>query len=367
MAHNRLSRKRFATLLLACMMLLSFCAFVFAACATSDEDEDDTTETRTDTQTFANANFEYFSDNDGKYLIAGADSWTNSTESNGSGTSASSSVSKSGIVDTSFDWGDATKGFYQAYADYLYYDQMQEDDPDNPELDDAEYYTDIDNYYDIPGWDIVKAELEKEDSSVDLTDADTIVDHADEIAAAAKALNPGTHWSGDADEDKLNEENGTHVLMLHNYRSDGRGTAQKYTSSSITLSAGTEAMFSVWVNTKNLSYDDGKDFEGNRGAYIAVTNTVGGTSQDKFVVRNIITNGEWQQYTFYVKASDYAATTFAVELGLGSQDNGNDANRASHVQGYAFFDDLHYEIKTAGAFDVSDVPDDQQFTIDLTH
>ena len=111
MAHNRLSRKRFATLLLACMMLLSFCAFVFAACATSDEDEDDTTETRTDTQTFANANFEYFSDNDGKYLIAGADSWTNSTESNGSGTSASSSVSKSGIVDTSFDWGDATKGF----------------------------------------------------------------------------------------------------------------------------------------------------------------------------------------------------------------------------------------------------------------
>ena len=369
MAHNRLSRKRFATLLLACMMLLSFCAFVFAACATSDEDEDEdnTTETRTDTQTFANANFEYFSDNDGKYLIAGADSWTNSTESNGSGTSASSSVSKSGIVDTSFDWGDATKGFYQAYADYLKYDQMQEDDPDNPELDDAEYYTDIDNYYDIPGWDIVKAELEKEDSSVDLTDADTIVDHADEIAAAAKALNPGTHWSGDADEDKLNEENGTHVLMLHNYRSDGRGTAQKYTSSSITLSAGTEAMFSVWVNTKNLSYDDGKEFEGNRGAYIAVTNTVGGTSQDKFVVRNIITNGEWQQYTFYVKASDYAATTFAVELGLGSQDNGNDANRASHVQGYAFFDDLHYEIKTAGAFDVSDVPDDQQFTIDLTH
>ena len=120
-------------------------------------------------------NFEYFSDNDGKYLIAGADSWTNSTESNGSGTSASSSVSKSGIVDTSFDWGDATKGFYQAYADYLKYDQMQEDDPDNPELDDAEYYTDIDNYYDIPGWDIVKAELEKEDSSVDLTDADTIV------------------------------------------------------------------------------------------------------------------------------------------------------------------------------------------------
>ena len=153
MAHNRLSRKRFATLLLACMMLLSFCAFVFAACATSDEDEDDATETRTDTQTFANADFEYFDDSDGSYLIGSAESWTSGAASNDSGTSASSSVAKSGIVDTSFDWGDATKGFYQAYADYLKYDKMQEDDPDNPELDDAEYYTDIDNYYDIPGWD----------------------------------------------------------------------------------------------------------------------------------------------------------------------------------------------------------------------
>ena len=159
--------------------------------------------------------------------------------------------------------------------------------------------------------------------------------------------------------------------MLHNYRSDGRGTAQKYTSSSITLAAGTEAKFSVWVNTKNLTYYGGETFDANRGAYIAVANTVGGTTQDSFVVRNIITNGEWQQYTFYIKASDYASTSFSVELGLGSQDNGTNTNKTSYVQGYAFFDDLRYEVKTAGAFDsettTDEIPSDQQFTLDLSY
>lgn len=366
MAHNRLSRKRFATLLLACMMLLSFCAFVFAACATSDEDEDDATETRTDTQTFANADFEYFDDSDGSYLIGSAESWTSGAASNDSGTSASSSVAKSGIVDTSFDWGDATKGFYQAYADYLKYDKMQEDDPDNPELDDAEYYTDIDNYYDIPGWDVLKTELKKTDDTIDLTDEATIVEHATQIAEKAKALNPGTH---NVAAETADEDNGTHVLMLHNYRTDGNGTAQKYTSSSITLAAGTTAKFSVWVNTKELTFHGGNEVNANRGAYIAVTNTVGGTTQDSLLVRNIITNGEWQQFTFYVTASDYAATTFAVELGLGNQDNGTSTNRTSYVQGYAFFDDLRYEVKTAAAYesDIANVPADNQRKLDLTY
>ena len=350
------------------MMLLSFCAF--AACSDSSEDDENTTDSKTDTQTFANADFEYFDDSDGSYLIGGADSWTNSTDSNNSGTSASSSSAKSGIVDTSLDWGDDTNGFYQAYADYLYYDQLEEDDPDSPELEDPEYYTDIDNYYDIPGWDVLKTELEKTDDSIDLTDAETIKAQAAEIAKRAKALNPGTHWADEDNADELDEENGTHVLMLHNYRSDGRGTAQKYTSSSITLSAGTEAMFSVWVNTRELTYNDGKEVNGNRGAYIAVTNTVGGNTQDPLVVRNIDTKGEWQQFTFYIQASDYAATTFAVELGLGNQDNGTSTNKTSYVQGYAFFDDLHYEVKTAGSFqseiDAADA-DGRKATLDLTY
>ncbi len=376
MAHNKQTRKmRIATLLLAFLMVLSFCAFIFAACANTDSDDDETSETRTDTQAFANANFEYFDDSDGSYLIGNAESWTNGTVSNSSGTSSSSSVPKSGIVDTAFDWGDENDGFYNAYQTYLYYNDLEENDPDSPELEDAEYYTDIDNHYDIPGWDVIKTKYADNDD-YDLTDADDIEALQGEINQAAHELNPGTHWTGSADQAALDEENGTHVLMLHNYRSNDRGTAQRYTSSSITVAAGTTVKFSVWVKTAQLTYAEGTVVDGDRGAYIAVSNTVGGATQDAYVVRNIdtsksdntATNG-WEQYTFYVKASDYAATTFTVELGLGRQGEGSGTSYLDYVQGYAFFDDLQYEVKTAAGFESEisalNLPANQNVTLNL--
>lgn len=338
MAKSKQSRKlRITTLFLTVAMILAFCAFFLAACTTSDssDDEEDTSPTRTDTQTFSNANFEYFDDNNESYLIATPENWTSSTGSNNSGVSASSSVAKSGIVDTSIDWAE----FVNAYNDYEYYDSLDDDDP---ELDDAEYYTDIDNEYDIPGWDVADA---ANDSSDDLSD--------ETIQAASQALNPGTHWkaAGEADE-----ENGTHVLMLHNYRSNKMGTAAKYTSTSVTLPAGTAAKFSVWVKTSNLTFNDGNAVDGNRGAYIEIVNTVGGTTQDSLIVRNIDTsdvsdNNGWEQYTFYVKASSYATTTVSVVLGLGMQTESTSTNYYEYVQGYAFFDDLVYEVMTEKTYE----------------
>lgn len=331
MAKNKQSKKlRIATLFLTFVMILAFCSFFLAACAAQEneeEEEDDSSVKKTDTQTFKNGNFEYFDDNSETYLISTPESWTSSTGSNSSGISASSSVAKSGIVDTSIDWGT----FVDAYNDYEYYSDLDEDDP---ELEDAEYYKDIDNNYDIPGWDIADAAKGE--------DEDPVSDDA--IKSAAKALNPGTHWGDDVGD------NGSHVLMLHNYRSNKMGTAAKYTSSSITLAAGTAAKFSVWVKTSNLTYNDGSNVDGNRGAYIEVTNTVGGKTQDSLIVRNINTD-EWEQYTFYVKASSYATTTFSVILGLGMQAESTSTNYYEYVQGYAFFDDLTYEVMTADEFD----------------
>ena len=58
----------------------------------------------------------------------------------------------------------------------------------NLRVDDAElpdpYYTDIDNNYDIPGWDLAKAATE------DDKDPD-----ADAIKAVAEKLNPGTPFA----------------------------------------------------------------------------------------------------------------------------------------------------------------------------
>lgn len=354
---NKTKRQKFAAILLSALMAVAASSFVLAACSPTEDDNDDTkSPSRTDTQTFANANFEYYDDNDGAYRIWTPESWTSGTVSNQNGVSSSSSVARSGIVDTSFDWSE----FVDAYRDYEYYSELDEDDP---ELEDAEYYTDIDNNYDIPGWDSVDLTLDSDDEDAEPAD--------DDVRAAAKALNPGTH---NVAPETADEENGTAVLMLHNYRTNNMGTASQYSSSTITLAAGTAAKFSVWVKTADLTYNDGTPVNGNRGAFIRITNTVGGTAQDPLIVRNIDTsdvtaNNGWEQYTFYLKASSYASTTFTVVLGLGQQTEGTSTSYYEYVQGYAFFDDLVYEVLTAGEYDsqTQDVPASQHLTLDLSY
>ena len=76
---------------------------------------------------------------------------------------------------------------------------------------------------------------------------------------------------------------------------DGRGTAQKYPSSTtVTLEPGTSAFFSVWVKTMDMTYngtseEKGPKVDGERGAYIGVTHTVGGTTLDPMQIKNIDT------------------------------------------------------------------------------
>ena len=207
---NKSAKLRIIPLVLSILMVLSFGLFALCACSTDDEEDDSSSETRTDTQTFSNADFEYFTDSDGSYVIGSADSWTSSSVSNDSSVSASSSSAKSGIVDTAsstvfdetsweaykddpenstFDWS----GFYYAYKDYVYYDSLDEED-DADELEDAVYYTDVDNYYDIPGWDIYSAYLDSlntdGESSVDFTDSDTILsdEYKDAFITAQEAI-----------------------------------------------------------------------------------------------------------------------------------------------------------------------------------
>lgn len=100
------NQKRFKALLLTLILLLVSCAYIFSACGTNDDDDDDENTTKTDTQTFANADFEYFDNNSKSYLIPTANSWSKSSGSNALGESASSSLAKSGIMDTSLVWSD---------------------------------------------------------------------------------------------------------------------------------------------------------------------------------------------------------------------------------------------------------------------
>ena len=112
--------------------------------------------------------------------------------------------------------------------------------------------------------------------------------------------NPLTHYAA------TDTEADTNVLMIHNdYDTSGKfGTAQKFSSSStITIPAGTYAELSLWVKTADLRYgsrngDDDKKGQivtENRGAYIDITQTVGGTTLDSIQVKNINTEDEDQK------------------------------------------------------------------------
>lgn len=311
---------------------------VLAACTTPDnttEDEEEETTSQTDTQKIRNGNFEFYSEMDVEDkkekldLISSPTSWSFTSGSPTSDTT-------SGIIDTA-EWnylsasGRALTSVEDAYAHWnddevTAYDRLKFLDEFEDEIDDLDS-------------DSAEAKLFDEFTySIDYED----VEYLSEIS---KAPTPRT----DAAEGE------TGVLMIHNRRTSNKvlGTGQYYTSStSISLDAGTSAKISVWVRTDDLTHYSSENEEtavlGNAGAYIRVNQTVGGTTLDPVYIENISTNGEWKEFTIYVRANSFTSSSFTVVLGLGQ---GSSDNRLGYVNGYAFFDDVSCEVLTSAAFD----------------
>ena len=340
-SYRKRRNRKILALLLSSFMLAA--AGTLTACGGgTDSSTDDTEQTYTepDNARIQNGSFEFFDDGEGKNLIITSPTgWSRSNDSSAQGT-ASSSRTASGIVNTDGEaWENLTSSSglsheteaeAEANWDSLtakdkleFYDTWQEENEDG-DLADLSFYDEDTDDYNI-----------------------TIDDVPD-------CANPGTHTGSDED---------TNVLMLHNSYSDGKGTAQKYTSSStITLEAGTAAVFSVWVKTEDMTFngtsatDKGSAVVGNRGAWIGVTHTVGGTTLDQMQVKNIDTeainpDGEnygWVQYHFYLKGCSYASSTFTIVLGLGQ---GGGTDKLGYVDGYAFFDDVECRVISAADYD----------------
>ncbi|HIZ63103.1 MAG TPA: hypothetical protein H9670_00840 [Firmicutes bacterium] len=311
---------------------------VLAACTTPDnttEDEEEETTSQTDTQKIRNGNFEFYSEMDVEDkkekldLISSPTSWSFTSGSPTSDTT-------SGIIDTT-EWnylsasGRALTSVEDAYAHWnddevTAYDRLKFLDEFEDEIDDLDS-------------DSAEAKLFDEFTySIDYED----VEYLSEIS---KAPTPRT----DAAEGE------TGVLMIHNRRTSNKvlGTGQYYTSStSISLDAGTSAKVSVWVRTDDLTHYSSENEEtavlGNAGAYIRINQTVGGTTLKSVYIENISTNGEWKEFTIYVRANSFTSTSFTVVLGLGQ---GSSDNPLYYVNGYAFFDDVSCEVLPSADFD----------------
>jgi hypothetical protein len=282
--------KMFVCIMLAFMLSLTL--FVAACGKKDDDDDDDDTNTEvttpTDDQIIANGNFEIVS-SDATYPIATPTSWSKSyaTTTNKSGTNPTSTYS-SGVIDTS------------------------------------------------------KIDEHKFTGS-----------NADEQLEALKKVGITTHFT----DDEI-DTYGTNLLMLANKYSGntGVGTVQKATSTStLTISSGTAIKICVWVRTngffntddeadKTLKNHNNKNVNGEAGAYIGLVNTVNSANVAPFQIKNINTNGEWQQYSMLIQGSDYTTSKVKLVLGLGY---GDSTNVEEYVEGYAFFDDITYEVMPA--------------------
>ena len=256
----------------------------------------------TDTQTVLNGDFEFstFTKDNDDFPVASSISWVRSSDSITS--SAVSSSYTSGIINTEA----------AAYAEIASKAGFHK-------IGDTEEYFNPGTPFDIEGV---------------YADGDFFVNEEDAV-----------------NDDKLVMQ-GSKILMIHNEvkgsdgKGNGEGTAQKFTSSaSLSLGKHEFAKLTVWVMTHDLvsAYASTNEF----GAYIAVQNTVSAATTP-LVIKNINTNSQWAKYTIYLAPSDFATSSFKVVLGLGF---GSKEIRREYVEGFAYFDNVHFETISKADYD----------------
>lgn len=376
------NRTRKAVAALGMAFVLSASMVSFAACDNSDNtDPDQNKTTRTDTCAIANGDFEYFTDDNQLTLINSPSGWTKASGTDKSGNTASSSSTASGIVDTDKTLWNSVTTINQNLVDG--FTDWKADVPDVKKAMSAaeKVWSDMNindrlYFYDLLE-DAITAYNKAKSDTVSMSDFKYYDDYRYSVGYddVPSCENPGTHkgtyeYDSEAKSYAFTDLDGktttgikaedadSGVLMIHNHRStDNYGTAQKYTSSTtVTLEAGTAAELSVWVKTEDLTYNkDALEVNGNRGAYIGVTHTVGGTTLDQMQIKNIDTSGVtenngWVEYTVYLRACAYASSNFTVVLGLGQ---GSSSNSFEYVDGYAFFDDVDYTVISDEAYETA--------------
>lgn len=405
------SKKRKALIALLAATAMT-CTGLAAACKPADKDDKPTSlaPKQEDTQLLKNGNFEFFDYpseeylKDGKavYLIKTADNWTRAGDS---------SNAMSGIIGTSaYEWDRLTasdlKGKLEYNADikttdddYVDYNGMKARDllykdtyaallSDEDVAESYIKYQTYENYFGITERDgkhyfgnkeVAKKEVAEgeEDKNIEyyFVNSDGTLGESIRYAFIENPETPfeikdenGASYYTDENGKKVTvykDANGNYyydedfkfpcgnVLMVHNYPSDSNynGISQYFSSQTITLEANTAAEIAVWVKTSDLKFDKGYSQldDQDRGAFIEVVQTVGGTSIDSFKIKAINTekiiannaqnsaieesNG-WLKYTIYVNACDFADSTVQLNLGLGQSAN------SEKCTGYAFFDNV---------------------------
>lgn len=307
MASKKISSKLKLKTLLTLFLIGILCTSLFFVTACNNDSSSDTkdptyTYSDTDDGLISNPNF-YYGTRDtelSSLFSSSVTGWTRSKD-----TDASSSSSKSGVIDVSENGWKALQS--SLYSDSYYLNFLKK-----------EYDFDTDTVKEA----IKNSEEHKNDSDYKPTDSEIKNYIITEYFKNVK--NPNVHTG--ATDNK--------VYMLNNYRdsnNNGFGASQKITSSSsITLNKGEYLKITVWVMTQNISCL--KNTAGDFGANIRINSTFNGTSQAQYIIKNIKAD-VWTPYTVYVKADADYSCTVTLALGLGN-------GLTEQTQGTAYFDDI---------------------------
>ena len=284
---NKNRKSKFLALLLSVMMFSSM-GVALASCTDGDDSSsssssssstaESTTPDKVDNGTIKNAHFDFTTLNETTKIGTSVTGWSRSTYSTTTG-SAPSSKSTSGVIDTEESaWTDLTTRTKTddeikamsissavdvwsslTTADKLAFYEDWKDRKENKDL-----------------------KIEKEFEKVKKDSYQSFNIDAEDLPTLNMA-NPGVAPNQADTDDKGNaRDEDTQVLMIHN--NNTIGTAQKYSSSTtVTVREGSAAKFSVWVKTADLKTVDTNKEEQDavgKGAYIAVTQTVGGKAMD---------------------------------------------------------------------------------------
>lgn len=272
--------------------------FFFTSCAksSSSSKDPDYSYSQKDDKLISNPNFNYgaMELEYTSFPIKSPTGWSRSKDSN-----ASSSSSRSGVVDLSAKGWE--KLMSNMYTDAYYLDYIRNSN-DGFTKDDVKQ--------------ILKDQGNSSPTSTDVKNY--ILEHY-----MNAQLNPGVHDG--ATDNK--------VYMLNNYTSNlGFGASQKITSSkSITVKKGQLVKISLYLKTENLSA-----YLSEYGASIRLTNTFNGKAQAEYVIKNIVADDAWKNIVIYVQGDAEFDSTVTLALGLGY-------GVLSQTEGTVYFDDITVE------------------------
>jgi len=118
---------------------------------------------------------------------------------------------------------------------------------------------------------------------------------------------------------------GNNILMIYNKNASAIGYSG---NRKIRFSIGGYYKLSIDVNSK---LSEGVEDNGHRGVTLILTGT------DEFKIENILTDGDWVTYSFYIKSNEVRDKDFTLEMWLGQ---GGKDDEDTLTKGIAFFDNV---------------------------